>query len=309
MAARKHRWLAVGWFWFVGMLVPVIGLVQVGNQLMADRYSYLPSIGFFIIIVWTGWTVVRNYAINPKPAMGVAAAILVCAGWAASRQTLIWQNCETLFDHSLKLNPRNYVAHNILGTGLRRLGRMDDAKAHYLAAMHVQQEHPDILHKLGVMLNEQGRYSEATNYLAQAVRLKPALTANYCKLAFFLDAQGKAGPAIIYYRECLRRDRDNITGCNNLAWLLATQADPALRNGGEAVQLGERANLLTSYQQPALLGTLAAAYAEAGRFSDAITTAEKARDLANASGLNEIAARNNSLLEVYRKGQPYREGK
>ena len=138
---------------------------------------------------------------------------------------------------------------------------------------------------MGVLLTEEGHYNEATNYLAYAVRLKPALAANYCKLAFLVDMQGKPGPSITYYRECLRMNPDNITACNNLAWLLATLPDPALRNGSEAVGLAEHANQLVSYQQPALLGTLAAAYAEAGRFSEAVVTAEKARDPGNREAM------------------------
>jgi Flp pilus assembly protein TadD len=109
------------------------------------------------------------------------------------------------------------------------------------------------------------------------------------------------------YRRALELDDKLSPACNNLAWMLATHPDPQVRNGSEAIELAGRACRLTNNEQPYYLGTLAAAYAEAGRFSDAIATAEKARDLARKAGLENVARRNEQLLELYRAGRPYHE--
>ena len=109
------------------------------------------------------------------------------------------------------------------------------------------------------------------------------------------------------FEKALALDDQLSPACNNLAWMLASHPDPQIRNGKEAVDLAEHACRLTNNEQPVYLGTLAAAYAEAGRFSDAIATAEKARDLARKAGLEKVAERNEQLLEFYRAGRPYHE--
>jgi Flp pilus assembly protein TadD len=113
--------------------------------------------------------------------------------------------------------------------------------------------------------------------------------------------------AVNHYHQALTLKPDMVEALNNLAWILAASPSDALRNGAEAVRLAERACELSQRREPVLLGTLAAAYAEAGRFGEAVTTAEKARDLATAGGLKDVAAKNSDLLELYRAGRPYRE--
>ncbi len=127
------------------------------------------------------------------------------------------------------------------------------------------------------------------------------------ELAVTLSSQHKTAEAIAEYRAALKIQRNFSDALNNLAWILAANPNPQLRNGAEAVQLAEQACALTHNNQPVKVGTLAAAYAEAGRFDDAVNTAQKAHDLAVAQGKTDVAARNLELLQLYRARRPYRE--
>lgn len=152
-----------------------------------------------------------------------------------------------------------------------------------------------------------GEFAEAAEAFSASLRIKPQDAQAQCHLAAALAGDRKPREAALHYREALKASPDLPDALNNLAWLLAANADPQVRNGKEAVDLAERACKLTEYKQPLMIGTLAAAYAEAGRFSDAVATAEKARRLAEQSGQTALAARNRELVELYRSGQPVRD--
>ncbi len=475
---RRHRpWLLMGWLWYVGTLVPVIGLVQVGEQAMADRYMYLPSIGLLILIVWGGHELIKNWPQRGMILSGFSAgAIILCI--VVTRQQLgYWRNSEALFQHAIAMTEDNPVAHNQLGTAFFNQGKMDEAINQYQEAVRLQpsyadpyynlgnalvkngqtdeairqfQEYIDLnpndpfahynlatafynegqldeaisqyreaIHSepgyvdahnnlgialgrkgqldeaikqfrevirlkpdfaeaydnlgiallnqnqiggaisqfqeairlngnnapahnnLGIALDREGRTDEAISQYQQAIRLAPGYAQAYNNLGadfaargrfdeaiadyrqaiqidsnrpetFFrlgmaLGQSGRIQEAVAQYREALRLNPDLTLALNNLAWALATSSDDRLRNGAEAVQLAEHACELTQYNQPWFVGTLAAAYAEAGRFPDAVATAEKAVKLATSAGLTAVAANDRQLLELYRAGKPYHE--
>src|SRR5262249_33263566 len=152
---------------------PVIGLVQVGNQYMADRYTYLPLIGCFIILAWGGWELAQRLELKPKSVTGFAALTLLVLTAQSYRQARWWQNTETLFGHCLSVTKTNFVAHNILGAWLARNQRYDKAKSHFLASLQIAPGHADSLNNIGVLLAEHGDTEEALGYLREAVRLKP----------------------------------------------------------------------------------------------------------------------------------------
>ncbi|SPE54963.1 putative Tetratricopeptide TPR_2 repeat protein [Verrucomicrobia bacterium] len=303
---RQRGWVLVGWLWFLGMLVPVIGLVQVGNQYMADRYSYLPLIGLFIIVAWGGWDIACRCKINQRIVSAAALAVIAGAAAATQSQVRLWKNSETLFKHCLDVTSDNWFTHNLQGVALGQ-GRFEEAREQFLAALRLQPHYADALANLGVLLTYHGDYAEATRYLEEAVSVNPEKASLYAQLGSVLDGKGKTEPAIAYYRQSLRLNPDQEKICNDLAWLLATCPDAKLRDGNEAVRLAEHACSLSGYQKTILVGTLAAAYAEAGRFPDAVATAQRAVDLASASGQTELAKRNRELLERYKTGQPYHE--
>jgi Tfp pilus assembly protein PilF len=268
----RRPYLIVGWLWFLGTLVPVIGLVQVGAQAMADRYTYLPLIGVFVMMAWGGKEVVDR---RPDTKFATGAAVLVWLAAcivATSQQLPCWQNSETLCRHAIEVTKTNYAAH----------------------------------YNLGVALLEEGQTSEAIKQMYEVVALVPEFNCRRT-LAEALVACGRIPEAIEQYRQLLRHAHDSPEVLNNLAWLLATNKDPKIRNGVDAVQFGERACDLTNYKVSAYVGTLAAAYAEVGRFDDAIRTAETAIELASAAGETNLLEKNRQLLELYRAGRPYHE--
>lgn len=303
----RRGYLATGWLWFLGTLVPVIGLVQVGNQFMADRYTYIPLVGCFIIVVWGAWDLLSRFPVMARVLPVAGCLLVVSAGTAARHQVAFWRNSETLLKHCLAVTTGNFIAHNNLAAALDAEGRSDEAKEHFLAALAIRPRDAGMLHNLGILLARKGDYAGAAPYLHEAVVLDPKLASVYLKLASLTDKAGDTAQAIVYYRESARLKPDQADVCNNLAWLLATSPDQKLRNGAEAAGWAELACGLTGYTQTVYVGTLAAAYAEAGRFQDATATAEKAIALAEAARQKDLAQTNRGLLELYRRQQAYHE--
>jgi tetratricopeptide (TPR) repeat protein len=480
LALRRLKFdpaLFVGLAWFVGTLIPVIGLVQVGMQASADRYTYIPHIGLFIATVWGigGSTA----ALRCKRVLPAAISSLALAGcWLlTAKQVQVWRSDLTLFEHAKNVTERNYIAMTIYGKQLadqgqneaalacydvvrqiqpryalghyvtaeayRNMGRTNDALAGYSMAIQLDPHHAESFNSrgalltslsrvteakddfrraielmpsfvlphlnLGIVLQHEGRYSEAAasfrNYLTlepgsiralsllgdaefrlgnfaaassayekalqldpfhaganfglgcvyiatarfsdaeallanltarepkmaeayfqlsiaqtaldrksdaignlrHAVGLKPVSALYHYHLAAVLTQAGSKFEAIQHYNQTLELDPNFIEALNNLAWLLATDPDPSIQNPERAVSLAIKACELTNQKEALLVGTLAAAYAAAERFPEAIATAECAIELATAAGQSEVAARNEELLNLYRAGQPYRE--
>ncbi len=475
---RRRPYVLFGWLWFLGTLVPVIGLVQVGSQAMADRYSYMSLVGIFIVFVWGIADLLGHGRLNqPSLAWAVIAPLLMMCLILTWRQIPYWKNTETLFRHDLAVTRDNSVSRIALGTYFDAIGRTEEAKAEYLAALRLQPHSATILNGLGLhyakqgdmtnaagfyssaMINEpyfsdahynlgnvlanEGKPAEAAEQYSEALRLKPDspdahnnlgavfvrlgrlpealdqfkealrllpdypeaqdqmggvllkmghpevaqlhyqeavrlkpdfahaqlklglvlaeqnylqeaiphfqiavkleptnadaffnLAAAYAalnrlndaaqtfaevirlkpedvdartRLAAILQTQGKTEAAIQGYREALRLRMDAPEALRGLAWILATSAKPELRDGAEAVRLAERANELTGHKQPMMLSALDAAYAEAGRFDDAIKTADQVRQMAIAQNQRDFAEKAAQRLELYRAGKPFHE--
>jgi len=439
---RSCPFLLVGWLWFCGTLVPVIGLVQVGGQAMADRYAYLPSLGTLILVVWGAYELTRRWRYYLITAFMASFVVVACVG-LTRHQLVYWYNSEALFRRALAVTQNNYLAYNNLGDALDRKGESDEAIKHYEEAIRLKPDFAEAHYNLGVAFEREDRPDEAIGQYQEAIRLKPDYAKAHNNLGFGLDRKGQHDEAIAQYQEATRlnpafaeayynlgialerkgqtaaaisqfqeairlapdnaaahvnlgialitkgrydeaiqnyrqaiqinpnsfealnnlgvalasraqldeaieefrkviqinsnrpeafvhfgmaleqsgrteeavaqyqealRLNPNLVGAlNNLAWVLATSPDAALRNGPEAVRLAERACELTHYARPLFIGSLAAAYAEAGRFPEAVATAEKAEQLAANAGLKAVAAKNRQLLDLYRAGKPYHE--
>ncbi len=274
VALRRSRPYALaGWCWYLGVLVPAIGLVQVGLQAMADRYTYLPSIGIFVMVCWGACDLSRNWPGRAALLASAGGVVLAACGWAAREQIGCWKNSGTLFAHALAVDPDNWVAHSGYGTYLR----------------------------------DQGQLEAARKECQRAVELCPTSGREHALLGSVLSMEGKVEATIAEYREALRLQPNAPEVLNNLAWILASNPNPQLRNGAEAVDLAERACALTQTNQALKIGTLAAACAEAGRFDEALAWAQKAREVALAHGETNVAARNLALEKFYRAHQPYHE--
>ncbi len=443
--AAGRRYPATGWLWFLGMLVPVIGLVQVGDQAWADRYTYLPSVGLFIVVVWGA----TESAAKVPAGRGFLRWLAVAVGLAllvgTSVQLRHWKDTRTLFEHTarvtrnnplattllgtllaqegkldqaieyyrtalryvpgfpeghfylghafdqqgkleeaiaeyrralwfkptqeqahillgtalgkqkkyeeaaehyraaLKLNPDSAVAHNNLAKLFHTQGRLDDAIAQYSAALKSDPSLAQSHNNLGVLLLQKGQLAEGTAQLREALRLKPgdpesqlnlaqalvqqeqwaeaadlfaravtAATADphvLCQYAAALGRLQRTREAMSHYARALLLQQDLPDALDGLSWILATDANPEFRNGTEAVRMSEHACSLTERKDPAKLKTLAAAYAEAGRFTEAAPTAQAAHDLAIQAGQKRLAEECHRMLEQFRAAKPWRQPK
>ena len=189
------------------------------------------------------------------------------------------------YHKAIQINPNYSEALNNLGIALAAKGRFDEAIENYRKAIQINPNFSEALDNLGIALAAKGRFDEAIENYRQAIQINSNHPETFFHLGMTLGQLGRTREAVAQYREALRLNPNLAGALNNLAWVLATSPDDELRNGAEAVRLAERACELTHYGQPLFIGTLAAAYAEAGRFPEAVTTAEKAEQLATAAGL------------------------
>jgi tetratricopeptide (TPR) repeat protein len=440
---RRRPWLIVGWLWFLGTLVPTIGLVQVGSQSMADRYMYVPAVGLFIIAVWGAASLLESVPGKSAVLGGLAAVTLGGCMWVTHVQMSYWRNTVALCSRALEVTTNNYIAYNGLGGALDQLGQKDKALAlyyktvatnprfsdgqynlgtaliergditnglvHLRAALESDPYHSRAHENLGKALLEQGKVVEAKQHLDLALSLDPDAPENHYNLGTFLldeshveeaigqfqaatelkpdyadaydnlgiafmrlgkvregldafsqavvlepknaqdqfnfgvallaqnmadgaaacfsqavklqpdnprfhhflalacEHQLKPADAIAEFRESLRLKPGVPDVMIDLAWVLATTSDAKLRDGAEAVRLAEHTCTVAGRRDPANLETLAAAYAEAGRFPDAVATASEAQKLAEAAGRKATADRCANLLKLFQSGKPFRQ--
>ena len=435
---RRRPYLMVGWLWYLGTLVPVIGLVQVGDQAWADRYTYLPLIGLFVPAVWFTCEIVKNRMVLLSLS-GLAAAGLITA---TSVQLGYWQDTRTLFERTAKVTQRNYLAITILGSLFAHEHKYDEAMAYYQTALRYQPDFPEAHFFMGDALDEQGKLDEALAEYQKALWFRPTQVQTHIFMGIALGKQKKYDEAMAHYTAALKLDPDSAVAQNNLArilhtlgrfdeaiehyhaaleidpklalahnnlgilliqkgqltngtvqlreamrlnptnaetqlnlafalnqqeqwpeaaelfsktvsgnfpdpkahyefavalahlkkpraamsqyasalliqpdfpdaldglaWILSTDANPDFRNGTEAVRMAERACALTGRQDPEKLKTLAAAYAETGRFEEAISTVRTAKDLAVKANRQELVHECALMLEHFQRGESWR---
>jgi protein O-mannosyl-transferase len=211
------------------------------------------------------------------------------------------------YQQALRIKPDYVEAYNNLGDGLLRLGKVAEAIGQYQQALRIKPDDVIARNNLGNALCQQDRIREAIEQYESALRLKPDYAKARYNLGIALYRLGKVAEAIARYRELLRLTPDWPPALSRLAWILATDPDASLRNGPEAVQFAQRLCEVTGYHQAGALDALAAAYAEAGRFNDAITNAEKAVELGRSAGQPELVGEIEARLDLYRGGRAYRQ--
>jgi tetratricopeptide (TPR) repeat protein len=210
------------------------------------------------------------------------------------------------FESSLQFNADNAQAHCNLGRALAATGRPAAAESQFKRALALRPQNAGIQESFGAFLAAQGKVDEAISHLRESVKLEPDVPTRL-ELAGLLHGVGDDRGAATQFRDVLAAKPDSQEALNNLAWLLATCSDATVRNGPEAVRLAERACRLTQFKDIRSLGTLAAAYAEAGRFGEAVATAQQALERATATGQEQMAALCRQLLELYRAGKSWHE--
>jgi protein O-mannosyl-transferase len=209
--ARKFKYLAVGWFWYLGTMFPVIGIIQVGDQARADRYAYIPLIGVFIVIVWGIVSISSHYQCNRYLLSGAGLCVLLALGMITDRQLAYWKDSRTLFEHALASTENNYVAHDNLGAALRDIGNLEGAIEQFSKAVdtypRITGAHRNILANtllsLAAALQEKGRLEEAKEAIHRAIEINPSSALAYNNLASLLSRLGKNDEALNFYRKAL----------------------------------------------------------------------------------------------------------
>ena len=331
---RREPYLATGWFWFLGTLLPVIGLYQVGEHAFADRYTYLPQIGFTVALVW--WL---DAHVGAQPwgriALPTAAALALTGCAVVSwKEIPYWRDSETLFERALVVTEDNYLAHyNMgvlrldqarwkaaarhleealrirpdiarahLGLGLSLVSqqRLDEADRHFRAALELEPENVDALVNLGGVRAGKQDYPHAATYYKRALALDPGNLKALSNLGHVQFQQGNGREAVPILRSVLvQMAEPPLPYVYELAWILATSPNSKLRSGSEALQLAEYLQQQTGGRYPHFVEALAAAHAELGNFKEAIRLQIEAVRL-------QPAADRRARLRVYRSRKPYR---
>ena len=333
-------YLLVGWLWFLGILVPVIGLVQVGSAQIADRYSYLSAVGIFIIVTFGARDLAKRCKISNSLLAGISIFILAACVITMENQLRHWQNSVTLFQHALAVTPDNDVARDDLGVGLEQQGRLAEAAEQYRAAARLEPDRYQGHHNLASALDRLGRHAEALPEHREAARIgadvqflhhslglalvtagndaealkefsKAAqLDAHYpwphVEIAKVYLRQNRDAEAVDELRTAVRIAPDNIQILTFTAQVLAASENPATRDGHSAFLLAAKANLLANGRQPTALDVLGMACAELGKFDDAQMAAQTAIETANALKLKNLEPIQ-QRLELYKNHQPWRE--
>jgi Flp pilus assembly protein TadD len=370
---RKRPYLLVGWSWYLGMLVPMIGIMRVGYFVHADRFTYLPQIGLYVLLTWTAVDLCAGLHNRRWVLGGLATIILVPLIFCARAQAFYWRNSESLWAHALACTTDNFIAHNNLGNVLFLQGDVDEAITHYQKAMLIRPDYAEAYYNLALALLKKGDVDAAIIQYQRALQIKPDDAFVHNNLGNALCQKGDVDAAIVQYQKALQIKPDYAEACynlgnallkkgdvdaaitqyqtvlqlapdnpeahndlggallqkgsmdeaiphfqtalqfqpnyaeaqNNLAWVLATAPRASLRNGYQAVELAQKANQLAEGKNLIFLRTLAAAYAEAGRFPEAVETAQLALQVAEAQSKSALADDIRSQLTLYQAGTPF----
>ena len=317
--APRRPWLPVGWFWYLGTLVPVIGIVQIGAQSFADRYSYLPSIGLFIIAVWGSAEFIdRHRSAAPAVAsaaatsmqrlvLGAAAAAVVSLGYLTFFQTCAWQNSIALFANAVETNPRHAFAYSMLGSALAREGQFAAAGQCAEKAIQLAPSSPDGYVCRGIIHECLGEFADATEQYRKALAVEPQDRNALYYMGQSLLKNGQTEEAIQAFLMALAA-RAHPAACHgNLALVYASHRNSRFRNPDLALKHALAASEITSGRDPRALAALGAAYAENGRFEDAVTAVNRALALIMEPGGNDSTARLQQQLAQYQLRHPWRQ--
>lgn len=321
-----NPYLLVGWFWYMIMLLPVAGLIQVGLQGHADRYTYLPQIGLLIAVVWSARDLGRRVSGRSVEKLAslttagkfrsrlelsrswlvpdaTATIIVLLFALLAWKQTRHWHDSESLWRYTLGKTPESDVAHTGLAGILQTQGKTDEAIAHYRTAIAIRAGNPGAQYGLATALARDGKTDEAMEHYRIALNLQPDDVAASDELALLLVSRGDYADAISQWENSLRFEADDGNAVSNLAWVLATCEDKRLRDPSRAVQFAERANQLAKGSNAIILRTLAIACAQAGQFDRAREAADHGIVVAEAHGQNSIAQDLRRCLDLFSRGE------
>jgi tetratricopeptide (TPR) repeat protein len=305
---RKNPYLMVGWLWYLVMLVPVIGVIQVGLQGRADRYTYLPHIGLFIALTWLVRDLTARWQQQRVILAAGAAGVVIALSLLAWKQTTRWHDTETLWRYTLGVSDTDVARVGLAGI-LAVKGQTNEAIEHYERAIQMRSGNAGAQDGLARVLAGQQKVDAAIEHWKKALEIQPDNLPASNALALMFVHRGEYANAVAQWQNTLAFDPDNADAANNLAWVLASTTDNDLRNPAKALELAQRAAKLTNQKNPAVLRTLTVAYGENRQFNEAIATAERALHLAEFSGNSALAADLRRCLELFKNGKSWSEGR
>jgi tetratricopeptide (TPR) repeat protein len=305
---KRLKLLLAVWLCYLVLLIPYLGLTE-HPHFTCDRYNYLAAVVWSVLIAaallkW-GESTARVWSVK-----AVSYGCILLLGTLAFRQTGIWHDTMSLFSYTVDHIPEGpYKADFQNRFGLYFLEQQEFALAEkqFNNALKFLPNSVFAHYGLAQVLWAKGERDQALLEFEKALTNHPPLDEIYYRKGVLLSEMGRTAEAAAAYRECLRVNPKRADALNNLAWILTTTSDSSLRNGNEAVRLAEKACELTKYTDPLLIGTLAAAYAEAERFPEAVGTAQKAISIASSSGQSNLVVKNTRLLKSYQAGRKWTE--
>jgi len=338
--AKSQPWLAIGWLWYLGTLVPVIGLLQVGDQALADRYTYFPLIGIFLAGTWAAKDFAQHFLLSNRWLTTAAVLTLAACLTVTEHQLRYWRDSETIFTHALEVTADNATARLNLGGALQEEHRPAEALNQYRQALKLDPASPEVCNNLGRLLNDAGKPAEALDYCRRAVvlneksapshnglgvvltelghfdealnefstaaRLNAGYAAPHFQTGRVLLKLGREAEALPQFREALRLEPGNFGMLIFIARVLASDQNSQARDGTQALALAQQAAQLAGGPQPVVLDTLAMACAETDQFDAATNLAQQAIATALAGGNRDDAAAMRERLELYQQKQPAR---
>jgi Flp pilus assembly protein TadD len=320
--ARRHPYALIGWLWYLGMLVPVIGLVQVGSHAHADRFTYVPLVGIFVMLAWGGSDLIARWAVPKSIVAATVAGVIAAYSVATWMQVGVWRDGETLFTHAVRVTHANYLAHNNLGAALAAQGKTEAAIEQYREALRIKPDYvhartnlakamrgrfeqavaqnpgdPVARYDLGNALADAGLAGEAIEQYEAALRLKPDYADAHKSLGAVLAQVGSLEDAVRHYEASVRSNPNDPTARFNLGSTLARTG--RLR---EAIEQYRQVVQLTPEDAEAW-GNLAMAHGDLGETQEAVEAQRKAVELARAQSQWALARTMDDWLTSYRSSQ------
>lgn len=336
---RRAPYLLVGWLWYLGTLVPTIGIIPVGFHSIADRYTYVPLVGVFVMAVWGVADLSADWPFRRRILAAAATVILLLFTLGTWMQTRHWRNDLTLFGHAVNVSTNNALAHYNLGLTLQLQGRWAESIRHYRESTRIQPGDVKPRINLAYVYNQLGLFEESTNALADVLRRQPGNVDALLNLGVALSSMGSHEEALVRFEEVLRLQPDRAAAHYQrgrawerqgrfaeamesyeravrakdefaeawlrLAWLRAAHPDEAIRNPVEALGHARRVGELIGHGHAAGLLALAAAQAANDDFDAARETAQRALALAREAGLRPLAKQCEEVLESAAQGRAY----
>ena len=203
---KNHPYFLIGWLWFLGTMVPVIGIAQSGPQTMADRFAYIPFIGLYMMVAWGLMALLQRWPHKKTVSVLVGAAVLATLMLVARTQVGYWRNDHTLYNHALRTTTNNFVVHRNLGLVLAHQGRFNQALYHWRQALAIDPNYAQTYHDIGTVFMLKKDYDVSLKYLYQALKRRPNYARSHNIVGLVLMSQGKADEAVVHFRRALQID-------------------------------------------------------------------------------------------------------